>query len=119
MSERGVAESTQWALLIPALLLVVLGTIQAGVWLHGRTVAADAAGAAAEQVAWARASDAEAAALAGRIAGSGGLQSAEISVTRSAGAVRVSVVARAPMILDLGFGTVREHAVMPLEQVTP
>ena len=30
MSERGVSESTQWALLIPVVLLVVLGTIQAG-----------------------------------------------------------------------------------------
>ena len=51
MSERGSSESTQWALLIPALMLVVLGTIQAGVWLHGRNVAAQAASAAAEHLA--------------------------------------------------------------------
>ena len=45
MSERGVSESTQWALLIPVVMLVVLGTIQAGIWLYARTVAGQAAGA--------------------------------------------------------------------------
>ena len=47
MSERGLADSLQWAVLVPALLGLVLGTIQTGIWLHGRTVASDAALAAA------------------------------------------------------------------------
>lgn len=119
MSERGVSESTQWALLIPALMLVVLGTIQAGIWLHARTVAAQAAGAAAEQVAWARGSDGDAAATARRIAAAGGLQGAQVSVNRTAGSVRVTVTARAAVIVDLGLGAVAEHAVMPLERAEP
>ena len=119
MSERGVSESTQWALLIPVLMLVVLGTIQAGIWLHGRTVAAQAAGAAAEQVAWARGSDGDAAAMGRRIAAAGGLQGAQVSIGRSAGSVRVTVTARAALIVDLGLGVVIEHAVLPLERAEP
>lgn len=119
MSERGVAESTQWALLIPALMLVVLGTIQAGVWLHGRNVAAQAASAVAEQVAWGRGSEGEASAMGHRIAAGGGLTGIDVRVGRQAGAVRVEVRGHAPLIFDLGFGTVTEHAVMPLERTGP
>ncbi|MFT3860023.1 TadE/TadG family type IV pilus assembly protein [Micropruina sp.] len=116
MSERGVSESTQWALLIPVVLLAVLGTIQAGIWLHARTVAGQAAGAAAEQVAWSRGSDGDAVAMGRRIAGAGGLQDATVRIERSAGTVRVTVSGRAAMIIDLGMGTVTEFALMPLEQ---
>lgn len=119
MSERGVSESTQWALLVPVLMLVVLGTIQAGIWLHGRTVAAQAAGAAAEQVAWSRASDGEASAMGRRIAGSGGLQNAQVLVDRSGGNVRVTVSGRPALIFDLGLGAVTEHVLMPLERAVP
>jgi hypothetical protein len=34
--ERGLSESVQWAVLWPALMLVTLGIIQAGIFLHGR-----------------------------------------------------------------------------------
>lgn len=119
MSERGVSESTQWALLIPVVMLVVLGTIQAGIWLHARTVASQAAGAAAEQVAWSRASDGEAAAMGRRIAASGGLQNAQVQVDRSGGNVRVTVSANPALIIDLGLGGVTEHVLMPLERVVP
>jgi len=119
VSERGVSESTQWALLIPVLMLAVLGTIQAGIWLYGRTVAAQAAGAAAEQIAWSRGSDGDAAALGRRIAGAGGLQSAQVRIDRSAGSVRVTVTARAALIIDLGLAAITEHAVMPLERTGP
>lgn len=116
MNERGVAESTQWALLIPALMLVVLGTIQAGVWLHGRTVASNAASAVAEQVAWGRASEGEAAAMGRRIATGGGLQGPEVHIVRQSGLVRVEVTGRAPLIFDLGLGAVTEHSVMVTEE---
>lgn len=119
MSERGVSESIQWALLIPALMLVVLGTIQAGVWLHGRNVASQAAAAAAEQVAWDRGSDGDAAAMGRRIAEAGGLVGATVRIERSPGAVRAVVTARAPLIVDLGLGAVSEHAVMPMERTRP
>lgn len=119
MSERGSSESTQWALLIPALMLVVLGTIQAGVWLHGRNVAAQAASAAAEHLAWGRGSDGEAVTMGRRIAGAGGLTGADVRIERLAGAVRVVVTGHAPLIVDLGLGNVTEHAVMPLERTRP
>ncbi len=119
MSERGVAESTQWALLIPVLMLVVLGTIQAGVWLHGRNVASQAASAVAEQVAWGRGSDAEASAMGRRIGEAGGLTGVDIRVERQTRNVRVVVTAHAPLIFDLGLGNVTEHAVMPLERTDP
>lgn len=119
MSERGVSESTQWALLIPAVLLVVLGTIQAGIWLFSRTVAGQAAGAAAEQVAWSRGSDRDAAAMGERIASSGGLQGARVHIERSAGTVRVTVTGKAPLIVDFGLGTIVEFALMPLERTGP
>ena len=119
MSERGVSESTQWALLISALMLIVLGTIQSGVWLHGRNVAAQAASAAAEHVAWGRGSDGEAVAMGRRIASAGGLTGADVRVERRAETVRVTVSGYAPLIIDLGLGNVAEHAVMPLERTRP
>jgi Flp pilus assembly protein TadG len=119
VSERGVSESTQWALLVPALMLVMLGTIQAGLWLHGRNVASQAASAAAEQVAWGRGTDADAAAMGRRIAEAGGLVGASVRVERQTGAVRVVVTAQAPLIVDLGLGTVVEHALMPMERTRP
>ena len=119
MSERGVSESTQWALLIPAGMPVGLGTIQAGIWLHARTVASQAAGAAAEQIAWSRASDGEASAVGRRIAGSGGLLNAQVQIDRSGGNVRVTVIGRPALIVDLGLGAVTEHVLMPLERVVP
>ena len=48
VNQRGVAESTQWAMLLPILLLLVLGLVQTGVWLYSRTVAAQAAAAVAD-----------------------------------------------------------------------
>ena len=46
--ERGMTESVQIALIWPLLLLVTLGVIQAGIWIHGRQVALRAAVAAVE-----------------------------------------------------------------------
>ncbi|MDN5565044.1 MAG: pilus assembly protein, partial [Luteococcus sp.] len=46
--ERGLSESLQWAVLLPVVMLTVLGIIQSGIWLHGRSVAANAALAGAE-----------------------------------------------------------------------
>jgi hypothetical protein len=117
VSERGVTESTQWAMLIPALMLVVLGTIQAGIWLHGRTVVAHAASAVAEEVAWGGAGEAEAVALGQRIAHDGGLQEVAVVIDRGAEVVRVQVSGRAPLVFDLGLGRLSEHAEMPRELV--
>ncbi|MFZ2166444.1 MAG: TadE/TadG family type IV pilus assembly protein, partial [Propionibacteriaceae bacterium] len=46
--ERGLSESLSWALIAPALLLVVLGIIEVAIWAHGRDVAGSAAAAGAD-----------------------------------------------------------------------
>lgn len=112
--ERGLSESTQWALVLPALLAVVLGLVQTGVWLHGRTIASQAAGAAADAAALGRPIDEAAAAIASR----GGLIDVTIQTSQDGGTVTVTVSGRVPAFFDLGQGQVSGHAVVPLEEVT-
>lgn len=112
--ERGLSESTQWALVLPTLLAVVLGLVQTGVWLHGRTVAAQAAGAAADAAAVGRAAEPAARAIASR----GGLTDVTIRASRGTGTVTVTVSGRVPTFFDLGQGQVSGQAIVPLEQVT-
>lgn len=110
------SESVQWAVLVPLLLLLVLGLVQVGVWLHGRSAAAQAAALAAEANSGyaGTASDAPARAL----ARAAGLTGVAIRVDRSATQVRATVTGRAPLILDLGLGVVTESAVRPRERVS-
>lgn len=110
------SESVQWAMLVPLLLMLVLGLVQVGVWLHGRSAAAQAAALAAEASAGyaGTASDASARAL----ARAAGLTGVVVSVDRSATQVRATVTGRAPLILDLGLGVVTESAVRPRERVS-
>lgn len=112
--QRGLSESTQWALVLPTLLAVLLGLVQTGVWLHGRTVATQAAAAAADAAAIGRPAEPAAAAVASR----GGLTEVTIRSSRSAGKVTVTVSGRVPTFFDLGQGQVSGWAILPLEQVT-
>lgn len=117
MSERGLAESLQWAVLVPMLLALVLGTIQTGIWLHGRTVVSDAALAAAEEVAWGRATDAEARRVAEAIADAGGVSEVSVGINRGA-LVEVRVSGRVATFFDVGQGRLSEVAVLPHERTT-
>lgn len=117
--QRGVAESTQWALLLPLLLALVLGLVQLGVWLHSRTVAAQAAAAVADLRATGPAGEASARETGRRIAVEGGLEQVEIVVDTHAGHLVVTVRGRAPVFFDIGQGQIVERAVLPLERVTP
>jgi Flp pilus assembly protein TadG len=117
--ERGLSESVQWAVLWPALMLVTLGIIQAGIFLHGRNVAQRAATAAVDAARGSYGSVADARQLATSIASSGGLQNISVRVQRTATAVNVDVSATAPMIFDLRLGRINETAAAPLERVTP
>ena len=47
-TERGLSESVQLAVVWPVLLLLTLGIIQSGVWLHARNVAERATRAAVD-----------------------------------------------------------------------
>lgn len=114
MNQRGLAESTQWALVLPTLLAVVLGLVQTGVWLYGRTVAAQAAGAAAEAAAIGAAIDPAATTVATR----GGLSEIVTQTSQRDGLVTVIVSGRVPTFFDLGQGQVSGRAVVPLEQVS-
>ena len=88
MNQRGVAESTQWAILLPALLLLVLGMVQLGVWLYSRTVASQAAAAVADLRATGPEADDAARRAGRRIATAGGLERVEIAVTSERGHLR-------------------------------
>ncbi|PKQ22440.1 MAG: hypothetical protein CVT65_13320 [Actinobacteria bacterium HGW-Actinobacteria-5] len=117
--QRGVAESTQWALLLPLLLALVLGLVQLGVWLHSRTVAAQAAAAVADLRATGPAAEAAAREAGRRIAAGGGLEQVEIAVDADADHLVVTVSGRAPLFFDIGQGRITERAVLPVERVTP
>jgi len=118
VNERGLAESTQWALVLPTLLALILGLVQLGIWLHGRTVAAEAASAAADLRAAGPAAGAEAERVARAIAAKGGLFDVVVTTAEGSTTVTVTVAGRVPAFLDLGHGLVAEHAVLPLERAT-
>lgn len=113
MNQRGVSESTQWAVLTPVVLLLVLGLVQLGVWLHSRTVASQAAATVADL----KAAGAQDAAGAGqRLARAAGLEQVRITSKTESGVVVVQVSARAPVFFDVGQGQIVERAVLPVER---
>lgn len=115
--QRGVSDSVSWAILTPLLLLTILGLIQAGLWLHGRTVAGQAAMAGAEQAALLGADDAVVRAAAQRSAGDGGLIHTTVEIVRGPDVVRVRVSGRMPTFFDLGQGQVTVDATRPIERM--
>jgi Flp pilus assembly protein TadG len=116
--ERGLSESVQWAVLWPLLMLLTLGIIHAGIFLHGRNVAQRAATAAADVARGSYGSAADAEHLGESIASSGGLKSISVRVRRTGTTVTADVSAYPPMIFDLDLGRIDETAVAPLERVT-
>ena len=118
MNERGVSESTQWAILVPVLLFLVLGLVQFGVLLYSRGVASQAAAAAADLRAVGSHQAQHARDVGQRIAESGGLMGTRITMDASGDLLVVTVSGRAPLFVDLGQGQVVERAVLPLERVT-
>jgi Flp pilus assembly protein TadG len=116
--ERGLSESVQWAVLWPALMLLTLGTIQAGIFLHGRNVAQRAATAAVDAARGSYGSAAEAEHLAANIASSGGLKNISVRVQLAGTTASANVSASSPMIFDLRLGQITETASAPMERVT-
>lgn len=115
--QRGLSDSVQWTLLTPVLLLAVLGTIQAGILMHGHNVAENAAQAAAQaESAYQAGGTGTEQALA--IAQVGGLVDTRVAVRRGPTKVEVEVTALIPIFFDLGQGRVTEIASAPIEQVT-
>jgi Flp pilus assembly protein TadG len=116
--ERGLSESVQWAVLWPALMLLTLGIIQAGIFLHGRNVAQRAATAAVDAARGSYGSAAEAEHLAANIASSGGLKNISVRVQLAGTTASANVSASSPMIFDLRLGQITETATAPMERVT-
>ncbi|HET9647122.1 MAG TPA: TadE family protein [Microlunatus sp.] len=116
--ERGLTESVQHAVLFPLLMLVTLGIIQTGIWLHGHHVAERAATAGADLARGRLGSVTDARATAGRLAAAGGLEDVTVRVRRAGGVVEVEVSGRAPLILDLGLSRISERASAPVEKAT-
>jgi len=117
VNQRGLAESTQWAVLAPTLLALILGLVQLGVWLHARTVAANAAAAVADLRVMGASQDSAAREAGRRIADNGGLQDVSIGLAAHSDVLVVTVSGRAPLFFDLGQGRIAETAVLPLEKV--
>lgn len=117
-SERGLSESVQYAVLFPVLMLVFLGIIQAGIWVHGRNVAARAANAAADAARGSYGDASQARDIATDLAAAGGLDGVAVSVTRNVDRVNVTVTGQAPTMVDLGLSQISETASAPLERVS-
>lgn len=120
--ERGVSESVAWAILTPLVLMVVLGIVQGAIWAHGRTVASNAAVAAAEAASLLAGAGTErraAAVAAGdAIARSGGLADVSVRLQPGGDAVTAVVTARTVTFFDLGQSRISARATRPLERVT-
>jgi len=116
--ERGLSQSIQYAVILPAVMLVTLGIIQAGVWIHGHNVAVRAANAGADAARGSYGSASHAREVATKLADSGGLGDVSVAITTGAAQVVVTVTGTAPLIFDVGLGQITETATVPLERVT-
>jgi len=117
--ERGLSESVQFALVWPVLMLVTLGILQAGIWLHARNVAHRVGTAAVDTARGSAGSVDEAHELGIDRARAGGLEDVTLQVSRGPRSVTATVTGEAPVIVDLGLGRVQETVSAPLERVTP
>lgn len=117
-NERGLSQSVQYAVILPTLMLATLGVIEAGIWIHGHNVAVRAADAAVDVARGSYGQPAEARDRANKLATAGGLRRVQVSVSRGADRVSVTVSAATPTILDLGLGRISETASAPVERVT-
>jgi Flp pilus assembly protein TadG len=94
--QRGLAASAQLAVAFPLLLLITLGVIQAGVWLHGRNVTQRAAVAAVDVARGSYGTVADAEQRGREIAAAGGLREVSVQVSRGPDGVTADVRAGPP-----------------------
>jgi Flp pilus assembly protein TadG len=102
----------------PLLMLLTLGIIQAGIYLHGRNVAQRAATSAVDVSRGSFGTAAEAERIAASVAHAGGLRNVQVRVSRGSAEVVADVSARPVSILDMGLFEVHETARAPRERVT-
>jgi Flp pilus assembly protein TadG len=116
--QRGFSSSTQLAVVFPLLLLLTLGILQAGLWLHARNVAQRAATAAVDVARGTYGTAGEGEQRARDLAAAAGLEDVVVRVDRGPQRVTADVSARATLVLDLGLGAVEETASGPRERVS-
>jgi Flp pilus assembly protein TadG len=117
--ESGLVAS-ELAVLAPALLLLMMLAVQAGLWAHANQLADVAANAA---VLAASAPDADAAAgrhaAAQVLAQAGHLDQVTIEVERDATTATAHIAGRAPHLIPIGTWTVAADAAGPVERFIP
>ena len=116
--QRGLSSSTQLAVVLPLLMLLTLGIIEAGLWVHARSVAQRAATAAVDVARGSYGTAGEGEARARALAAAAGLEDVGVVVDRGPQRVTARVTARATLLIDLGLGTVDETASGPRERVS-
>ena len=116
--QRGLSSSTQLAVVFPLLMLLTLGIVQAGLWLHARNVAQRAATAAVEVARGSYGTAGDGEQRARELAAAAGLTDVVVHVDRGPQRVTAEVSAHATLVLDLGLGAIRETASGPRERVS-
>ena len=116
--ERGLSSSTQLAVVFPLLMLLTLGIVQAGLWLHARNVAQRAATAAVDVARGSYGTAGEGEQRARDLASAAGLTDVSVRVDRGPQRVTAVVSAHATLVLDLGLGRIEETAAGPRERVS-
>jgi Flp pilus assembly protein TadG len=116
--QRGLSSSTQLAVVFPLLMLLTLGIVQAGLWLHARNVAQRAATAAVDVARGSYGTAGDGEQRARELAGAAGLTDVVVHVDRGPQRVTAQVSAHATLVLDLGLGGIRETASGPRERVS-
>jgi Flp pilus assembly protein TadG len=116
--QRGLSSSTQLAVVFPLLLLLTLGILQAGLWLHARNVAQRAATAAVDVARGSYGTAGEGEQRARDLAAAAGLTDVVVHVDRGPQQVIADVSVTATLVLDLGLGTVEETASGPRERMS-
>ena len=114
-NQRGLSESVQWAVLGAALLGCLLGLMQTGIVVHGRSVAVAAALAGAEAQASLRSQPGTAQQTAAPLAERGGLTDITVTVVTSANDVTVRVDARVPTFFGWMATNVHAESTRPWE----
>ena len=113
--QRGLSESVQWAALGGAFLAAMLGLIEAGLVLHARSVAVQAALAGAGAQSAFQAVPNAGTLAASEVASLGGLTNVDITVTVSGGNVVVLVQGDAPAIIGWMTPHVQAESTRPME----
>ena len=116
------AATTELAIAMPLLLLIVMFIVQAGVWMHATHVAQAAANrAASTAAAYSGTASAGQTAAAETLSalGDGVLKNPVITVTRTATEVRVEIVGTAATVVPGITWAVRAVVVRPVERFVP